>query len=175
MRNLNIFNNLVKSFFLLAFLASATFVSAQVEQTAELKVIINDVITFTLDDTNPTLIFDEADDFINGVSYSSSSAGTVTASGAFSVSVEADQSELEDNAGNEIAVSSIALQATGTGIGTATQIDLEDDDQDIISGAPAGISKTFGLTYTTTGNDDEFIGKPSGDYTVDLTFTASLD
>ena len=121
------------------------------------------------------MIFDEADDFINGVSYSTTTAGTVTASGAFSVSVTADKSDLEDSAGNKIATSSIAVQATGSGIGTANQIALSDEEQDIIAGAPAGISKTFGLTYSTTGNDTEFIGKPAGDYTVELTFTASLD
>ena len=92
-------NRLIKSTFILLFVSIGTFLSAQVDQTAELKVVINDVITFTLDDTNPTLIFDEADDFINGVTYSTTTAGTVTASGAFSISVEADKNNLEDSAG----------------------------------------------------------------------------
>ena len=51
---------LIKSTFIMLFVALATFVSAQEEQTAELKVTINDVITFTLNDANPTLIFDDS-------------------------------------------------------------------------------------------------------------------
>ena len=171
----NRFKQLLNSTFVLFFLASATFVSAQVDQTAELKVTINDVITFTLNDANPTLIFDEADDFINGVSYSASNAGVVTASGPFSLTVEADKKDMKDDADNKIKVSSVSIQATGSNIGTANKVSLDDSDQDIISGAPAGISKSFGLTYTTAGNDTEFIGKPAGDYTVELTFTATLD
>ena len=166
---------LIKSAFILVFVATATFLSAQVDQSAELKVTINDVITFTLNDANPTLIFDESDDFINGVTYSASAAGTVTASGAYSVSVTAEKSDLEDTAGNKIAASSISVEPSGSGIGTATKVALGTSKQDIISGAPAAISKTFDLTYTTVGNDTEFIGKPAGDYTVDLTFTATLD
>ncbi len=168
-------NQLIKSLFVLLFVASATLVSAQVEQTAELKVEINDVITFTLNDVNPTLVFDEADDFINGVSYSNANAGVVTASQPFSITIEAEEEDLEDSAGNKISVESIQVLATGSNIGSASQLAITDDDQDIISGAPAGISKTFGLTYSTVGNDTEFIGKPAGDYTVQLTFTASLD
>ena len=166
---------LLKSAFVLLFVASATFVTAQVEQTAELKVTINDIISFTLNDANPTLIFDESDDFINGVTYTASNAGTVTASGAFSISVEADKKDLEDSAGNKIKAKSVSLEATGSSIGSKTKVELDKSGQEIISGAPACISKTFGLSYTTTGNDVEFIGKPAGDYTVQLTFTASLD
>ncbi len=166
---------LIKSAFILLFVASATFVSAQVEQTAELKVTIKDVITFTLNDANPTLIFDEADDFINGVTYSASNAGTITASGAFSLTVKAEKNHLEDSAGNKIKAGSISLQASGTDLGTTDKIELKTSKKEIISGAPAGISKTFDLTYSTTGNDTEFIGKPAGDYTVDLTFVAALD
>jgi hypothetical protein len=166
---------LIKSAFILLFVASATFVTAQEEQTAELKVTINDIITFTLNDANPTLIFDESDDFINGVTYTASNAGVVTASGAFSLSVTAENKDLEDSAGNKIAAESVAVEATGSGIGTTTKISLKKGKQDIISGAPAAISKSFDLTYSTTGNDTEFIGKPAGDYTVDLTFTATLD
>lgn len=168
-------HRLIKSTFVFLFVASATFLSAQVDQTAELKVTINDIISFTLNDANPTLIFDESDDFINGVSYSATSAGTVTASGAFSLTVQADKKDLDDGSGNKIAASSVALEASGTDIGTTTKVDLSKDEQDIISGAPAAISKTFDFTYTTTGNDTEFIGKPAGDYTVNLTFTATLD
>ena len=169
------FTQIAKSVFVLAFMALATFASAQVDQSAELKVTINDVITFTLNDANPTLIFDEADDFIKGVSYSATTAGIVTASGPFSISVEAEDKDLEDSAGNKIKASCISLQASGSDIGTAKKISLTNKEEDIISGAPAGIAKTFGLTYSTTGNDLEFIGKPAGDYTVQLTFTASLD
>jgi hypothetical protein len=76
-------HRLIKSTFILLFVASATFVSAQVDQSAELKVTINDVITFALNDANPTLIFDEADDFINGVAYTATNASTITSSGAY--------------------------------------------------------------------------------------------
>jgi len=168
-------HQLFKSTLILLFLASATFVSAQEEQTAELKVTINDIISFTLNDANPTLVFDESDDFINGVTYTASSAGTITSSGAFSLSVTADKKDLEDSAGNKISAESISLEATGSSLGTTTKVALGKDKQDIISGAPAGISKTFDLSYTTAGNDTEFIGKPAGDYTVQLTFTATLD
>jgi hypothetical protein len=168
-------HRLIKSTFILLFVASATFVSAQVDQSAELKVTINDVITFTLNDANPTLIFDEADDFINGVTYTATNAGTITSSGAYSLTVKAKDKELKDSAGNKIKAKSIALQASGSGIGTTAKIDLSKDKQHIISAAPAAISKSFDLTYSTTGNDTEFIGKPAGDYTVDLTFTATLD
>ena len=166
---------LFQSIFTLLFLAVATLASAQVDQTAELKVSISDVITFTLNDANPTLIFDEADDFINGVTYKAANAGTVTASGAFSVSVKAEKKDLKDSAGNKINAKSISVTASGSGIGSVSTIALDDKAQDIISGAPAGIAKTFDLAYTTVGNDLEFIGKPAGDYTVDLTFTATLD
>jgi len=166
---------LFKSTFILLFVASATFVSAQVEQTAELKVTINDVITFTLNDANPTLIFDESDDFINGVTYTATNAGTITASGAFSLSVTAEKKDLEDSAGNKINAGSVSVEASGSDIGSTAKIALKKGKQDIISGAPAGISKSFDLTYSTAGNDTEFIGKPAGDYTVDLTFIASLD
>lgn len=165
----------IKSTFILLFVASATFVSAQVEQTAELKVTINDVITFTLNDANPTLIFDESDDFINGVTYSATNAGTVTASGAYSLTVQAADKDLEDSAGNKISAASVSVEASGSGIGTTTKVALGKSEQDIISGAPAAISKSFDLSYTTTGNDTEFIGKPAGDYTVELTFTATID
>ena len=168
-------HQLIKSTFILLFVASATFLSAQEEQTAELKVTINDIITFTLNDANPTLIFDESDDFINGVTYTASNAGTVTASGAFSLTVQAEKKDLEDSAGNKISAKSISVEATGSGLGTTTKVALDKDEQDIISGAPAGISKSFDLAYTTVGNDTEFIGKPAGDYTVQLTFTATLD
>ncbi len=106
-------HQLFKSTLILLFLASATFVSAQEEQTAELKVTINDIISFTLNDANPTLVFDESDDFINGVTYTASSAGTITSSGAFSLSVTADKKDLEDSAGNKISAESISLEATG--------------------------------------------------------------
>ena len=149
--------------------------SAQVDQTAELKVTINDILSFTLDDTNPTLVFDESADFINGISYTASSAGTVTSSGAYSVSVKAEKNHLEDSSGNKIKVNSITLEATGTDLGTLAAVALKTSGQDIVSGAPAAISKTFDLKYSTTGNDSEFIGKPAGDYTVELTFTATLD
>jgi hypothetical protein len=168
-------HRLIKSTFILLFVASATFVSAQVDQSAELKVTIKDVITFTLNDANPTLVFDEADDFINGVTYTAANAGTITSSGAYSLTVKAKEKNLEDSAGNKIKAKSIALQASGSDIGTTTKIDLSKDKQHIISGAPAAISKSFDLSYSTTGNDTEFIGKPAGDYTVDLTFTATLD
>ena len=166
---------LFKSLFLLHFIGSATFLSAQVEQTAELKVTINDIITFTLNDVNPTLIFDEADDFANGVSYTASNAGVVTASGTFSLSVEAKKKDLEDSAGNKIDGESISLEAIGAGLGSLSKIAISNKSQDLISGAPACIAKTFDLTYSTAGNDTEFIGKPAGDYTVELTFTATLD
>ncbi len=161
--------------FTLAFVALATFASAQVDQSAELKVTINEVITFTLNDANPTLVFDEADDFINGVTYTASNAGIITASGAYSLSVKAQKRNLEDSAGNKIKAKSISVEATGAGLGTLTKVALNASKQAIISGAPACISKTFDLSYTTVGNDTEFIGKPPGDYTVNLVFIASLD
>ena len=75
-------------------LISTIQLSAQEEQNAVLEVRIWPVITFTLNDLNPTLIFDEADDFINGVSYTASGAAEVTASAAFSVEVKARDSHL---------------------------------------------------------------------------------
>lgn len=138
------FKQIVKTAFVLLFVTSATMLSAQVEQTAELKVTINDVITFTLNDANPTLVFDEADDFINGVSYTAANAGTVTASAPFSVTVEADKKDLEDTAGNKIKASSISIEASGSAFGTKSKITIDDSEQDIITGAPAGISKSFG-------------------------------
>ena len=171
----NKLNQLIKASFVLAFTVLAGTASAQVDQTAELNVTIKDVITFVLDDVNPSLTFDEASDFIDGVSTSSENAATVTASGAYSVSVKAEKNHLEDVAGNKIKVGSIAVQATGSDLGTTDKISLKPSAQTIISAAPAAIKKTFGLTYSTTGNDTEFIGKPAGDYKVKLTYTATLD
>jgi hypothetical protein len=169
------FYRLIKTGLAFSLLGMATFASAQVEQTAELKVTINDIISFTLSDVTPSLTFDEASDFTDGVSYSANSAGTIISSGAFSLSVKAEKGDLEDSSGNKIDVGSISLTASGTDLGTTEQISLGTSEQDIISAAPAAISKTFDLTYATTGNDTEFIGKPAGDYTVELTFTATLD
>ncbi len=168
-------HRLIKSVFVLLFMASAAFVSAQVEQTAELKVTINSVITFELNDANPTLVFDETDDFINGVSYSATNAGTITSAGAYSVIVLAEKNYLEDSAGNKISTKSISLEAKGSDLGTLSKVKLNSDKQTIIANAPAAISKTFDLTYSTEANDTEFIGKPEGDYTVELVFIASLD
>ena len=163
------------SFFVLALTLCANVASAQVDQTAKLNVTIKDVITFVLNDVSPSLVFDESSDFENGVSTSNDKAAVVTASLPFSVTVTASADDLEDVAGNKIAVKSISVKPTGSGIGTATEISLSSTAQTIISAAPAAIQQSFGLTYSTAANDAEFIGKPAGDYTVTLTYTASLD
>ena len=89
--------------------------------------------------------------------------------------VKADKMHLRDASNNKIKVTSIFLEASGLGLGTTEKISLRPNKQEIISSAPAAISKLINLTYSTEGNDTEFIGKPAGDYTVELVFTASLD
>ncbi len=161
-------------FSILFFLAPINAFS-QEEQSAELEVRLYPVLTFTLLDVNPTLIFDEADDFINGVTYTAPDAAKVTASAPFSITVKADKNHLRDSANNKIKTKSVYLEASGTDIGSTSKVALSPAKREFISGAPAGIEKNIGFTYSTVGNDSEFIGKPAGDYTVELTFTATLD
>ncbi|MCB0663382.1 MAG: hypothetical protein KDC24_11625 [Saprospiraceae bacterium] len=144
-------------------------------QTATLTVIINNAIALNLTDVNPTLIFDEASDFVNGVTYSASPAGDVTATRAFDVTVAASGADLDDGFGNTIPVSSVAVEPTGAGLGTTSQVSLSTADQTIINNAPAAVSQPFGLTYSTAPNDPNFVNKPSGTYNVTLTYTATLD
>ena len=166
---------LIKSTLIIFFTSWGTFLTAQVNQTAELKVSMNDVLTFTLNDANPTLIFDDADDFINGVTYTATNAATVTSSRTFDLKVKAENRHLIDGAGNKIAVRNIFIEPKGTNLGTTRKKRIIKNKRIIISNAPACISKSIDLVYSTEPNDKDFIGKPAGDYTVELLFIASLD
>jgi hypothetical protein len=144
-------------------------------QTATLTVLINNAISLNLTDVNPTLTFDDAGDFTSGVTYAAAPAGNVTATRAYDVSVTASATDLSDGSGNTIPVSSINVEATGTGLGTLSNADLSTTAQTIINNAPAAVAQNFGLTYSTAPNDPNFVNKPSGSYTVTLTYTATLD
>lgn len=164
----NVFTILLVSIFL------PRFADAQIDQTAALTVNIANVVAFVLTDVTPTIIYDDSDDYEDGVTYTAALGGTVTSTNNFSVSVAASTDNLVFGT-ESIPVSSIAVQANGTDFGSTPQVNLSSTPQDIIAGAPSGIAKIFGLTYSTTGGDDAFLGKPTGIYATTLTYTATLD
>ena len=165
---------LVLTFLFLAIGVSIGFAQSS-SQNATLTVIINQSISLTLNDVNPTLVFDEASDFVNGVSYAAQNAGEVTATRPYDLSVLAAANVISDGSGNTIPVGSVAVEATATSGGTASQVNLTTNAQTIINNAPAGLNQPFGLTYSTAANDANFLSVPDGSYTVTLTYTATLD
>ena len=138
-----------------------------------MSVTLNNTLVFVLTDIAPAMVFLDSDDYENGVTYTAAAGGSVTCTAPFSVDVKSD-GDLTSGA-NTIAIGSISVQATGTDLGTTNAVDISTTDQAVISAAPAGLTKLFGLTYSTTGGDSEFIGKPTGAYTATLTYTASID
>ncbi|MFK7933176.1 MAG: hypothetical protein AB8G22_06675 [Saprospiraceae bacterium] len=147
----------------------------QSSQNATLTVQINQAISLTLTDVNPTLVFDEASDFVNGVTTTAANAGEVTATRAYSLSVQAATSVIDDGSGNSIPVNSVTVTPTATSGGNASATTLSTTDTDIITAAPAGVALPFGLAYSTQPNDASFTNVPNGNYTVQLTYTATLD
>ena len=161
---------------LLSGLFTVNIVNAQINQTANLSVVLNNTVTFVLSDVSPLLTFTDSDDYNNGVTYTAAAAGLVTANAPFSISVKSNSETLNATLGDEsIDVGAISLQATGSNLGTTDKIALSTSEQDIIQGAPAGLAKTFGLTYSTAPGDEDFIGKAADAYTTTLVFTATLD
>ncbi|UYQ93210.1 hypothetical protein MKQ68_24310 [Chitinophaga horti] len=142
-------------------------------QNATLTVRLVAVLTMTVNETNPTLVFANAADYANGVSVTYPNALTVTSTSAYTIKVKAATADLT-NGSNSIPVSNVKVQPTGTtGIGTPSQVSLSTTDQNIVTSAPAAILKNINLQYSTDANNAAFIGKPAGDYTTQITFTAT--
>lgn len=160
----------------LSFLALLLCLNSASAQTYNptLGVTLTNVVAFTLTDLAPALVFSSSESYSDGVTYTNALAGTVTATGNFSVSVASATENLSFTI-NEIPISSIKVQASGTDMGTTPLVTLSTTEQDIISNAPSGLVKPFSLTYSTTGNDANFLGKPAGIYTASLIYTATLD
>lgn len=173
---------MITSRLLCAFLVVAFFfpraAQAQIDQTAVLSVTMTDVVAFVLADVAPAIIYDDSDDFENGVTYSHPTgiAGTVTATGNYSISV----ASADENLGNiafssVIPVSSVSVTASGDNLGSTPTVALSTTPQDIISGAQSGVAQTFNLTYATAGGDTNFQGLETGVYSTTLTYSATLD
>lgn len=161
--------------FMVAFLNLSTETKAQSVQNAILSVTVVDLTSFILADVAPSLVFTSADDYANGISYTSPIiGGTVTSNSPYSVTVATDSENLSFS-GNDIPVSSVAVEPVGTDLGTTSKVNLSTTEQTIMSGAPGGLAKTFQVTYSTAPGDENFLGKPSGIYTVNVIYTVTVD
>ncbi|RAJ04103.1 hypothetical protein LX64_02981 [Chitinophaga skermanii] len=147
--------------------------SAQTTANTTLTVILNPVLVMTLSATPPTLTFATANDYANGVSATYANAITVTSTANYSITVKTSSADLANGA-NTIPVSNVNVAVSGTtGVGTTGSGALSTTDLAIVTNAPAAIAKGIGLTYSTTAGNPAFVGKPSGNYTTTLTFTAT--
>ena len=148
---------------------------AQSSQNATMTVTLTSTVVIALTDIAPALVFTSGTDYQNGVTHVAPAAGTVTATGPFSVSVRSTTAALTEIGGDEIAVNTISVQATGSDLGTTSTVNLSTADATIIAGAPAGLAKIFGLSYATSPGSSEFYGKTAGAYAGTLVYTATLD
>lgn len=157
----------------LVVLAGVSISSKASAQNATLTVTLTPVLVMTVNETNPTLVFSNATDYANGVSATYNNALTVTSTTAYTIKVRSGSADLV-NGSNTIPVSNVKVAPSGTtGIGTTTTVSISTTDQAIITTAPAAILKNINLQYSTDANNEAFIGKPSGNYTATLTFTAT--
>jgi hypothetical protein len=112
---------------------------------------------------------------------------TVTSTKVFDVSVKANDANFSDGT-NSIPVSVLKIrpvQTAGTagGLlqmgGTPTTVVLSNtSDQEIITGAPLGSALVLGIEYeipAAQSSSAAILGKPVGNYTVDITYTATAN
>ncbi|MGE4586049.1 MAG: hypothetical protein AB7D05_01770 [Mangrovibacterium sp.] len=119
-----------------------------------------------------TLIFDEAGDYINGVSENQSGHLIVTSTSGFQVKVSASG---DLNYGtNTIPVKTISVEPSGAaGEGESfTPQSLSTTEAQIISSTYGKAGKSYDISYVSAGGSD-YMDIPSGTYTTTVTYTIS--
>lgn len=176
MKNLRVFFVALAGFglFMPAAQAQVSTTDAQVLSTVTITQLL--ALTVTPADA---LVYAAETDYQNGVSSTTPGIGTATATGTFSVSVQANAADFTDGT-NSFPVSSVSVTPSNPGIhdlGTLSgSVALSSvTAQPIISGAAPGVLVPFELDYSTQGNDANITGLPTGVYTATLTYTLSLD
>jgi hypothetical protein len=146
-------------------------VFGQTTGTATLNVILVDVLQLTVNTSSATLNFATAANYTNGVSSTVSNQLGIFSSRPYGLQVRANATNLTNAGSYTIPVSNISIVPTGTtGIGTTSAVALSNTDQTFVAVAPATLSKSISMLYSTSAGNTAFL-LPGGTFSATLTFT----
>lgn len=166
----------------------STSLDAQTTTNTTLNVVLNDVRSIKVNpsQTNVSLIFNNADDYTNGVFSNQASHLEITSTGGYIVKVKSSGPNLT-NGVNTIPVNTISLTPTVSSSQSANTIGatgstgavvvkivstttLSSTDAQFIN-SPTGSTKIFyDVKYASTGGPN-YINKPAGTYTTTITYS----
>lgn len=144
--------------------------------TLQVTLVAVQNISVNAGQTTVTLTFEEAGDYLNGVTSSQPNHLEVSSTGLFQVAVKASDINLV-NGSNTIPVNTITVTpGYGTG-GTdpgaiPAAVSLTGNDQIILDSNDGTAQAFYNVTYDASGGAD-YINKPAGIYTTTVTYTIS--
>ncbi len=174
--------------FVLALIFGLSFIAlrsqAQSSGATTLRIVLNPLLSILVNDATTTLTFSALTDYQNGKSVDQASHLTVTNIGAqtYTVKVAASGTTLTGvTSGNTstIPVGNVRLSVDGgaTSVGgsaTVSTVTLSNTAQTLITGGPASLAKTLGVTYAVPASASQtLIGLTPDTYTTTVTYTIS--
>ncbi len=157
--------------------------NAQAQATTTVNIKLADVISIlpgsTSVDTPVSFEYNTAEDYYTEQKVSRAGGLKVTSTKKFDVEVKANDANFKSQGGGEIPVGVLKIVPNRSSSMTGVQaegITLSTNNQFLVKDNPLGAEKTLDLDYIIPkekSQSTDILGKPAGNYTVQVLFTAT--
>lgn len=146
-----------------------------------LKLDLRNVLEFTINAQNSSVIFDEVSEYSNGNDTTEAAAFTISSNLPFKIEVVSQSDNFSNGAGKTIPLSVMKIQSAGNSdndASTANVVSLSKTTVGELLRTTTGcITRTYDIKYTATPTvigssaDNEFLANPTGVYSATLLYT----
>ncbi len=146
-----------------------------------LKLDLRNVLEFTINAQNSSVIFDEVSEYSNGNDTTEAAAFTISSNLPFKIEVVSQSDNFSNGAGKTIPLSVMKIQSAGNSdndASTANVVSLSKTTVGELLRTTTGcITRTYDIKYTATPTatgssaNNEFLANPTGVYSATLLYT----